>query len=110
MTKIVYSPNAIADLEQIGDYIAETLKSPLATFNMVSKIQDSIDKLSDFPKLGSLLSSVTELDPNYRFLVSGNYLVFYRADTDMVYIDRILCGRRDYISVLFGDITEKTDE
>lgn len=103
MAKIRYSAVAIQDLEQIGDYIADTLKSPIAALNTVNKIQDTVDKLADFPFIGSLLSGVVKTETNYRFLVCGNYLVFYRAQTDSVYISRVLYGRRDYMAILFDD-------
>ena len=77
MTKISYSMVAIRDLEQIGNYIAEQLQNPQAALNTVNKIQDAIDKLADFPFIGAQLSSIYEIDIDYRFLVCGNYLAFY---------------------------------
>lgn len=103
MAKIRYSAAAMQDLEEIGDYIADTLKSPIAALNTVNKIQDAVDKLADFPFIGSLLSGVVLTETNYRYLVCGNYLVFYCAQTDSVYISRVLYGRRDYMAILFDD-------
>lgn len=48
--------------------------------------------------------SVIDAGADYRFLISGNYMVFYRAVGSDVYIDRILYGRSNYMSVLFKDI------
>lgn len=101
MAKINYSHDAIRDLEDIGDYIAEKLKNPTAALNTVGKIQDAIDKLADFPLSGASISSVFEIDTDCRFVVSGNYLAFYRIQHNDVYIDRVLYGRRDYLSILF---------
>ena len=106
MARIEYSPASIADLEQIGDYIANTLKNPSAALNTVNKVQDSIERLCDFPLSGAPLSSIVEMDTDYRFLVCGNYLAFHHAREDSVYIDRILYGKRDYISILFRDSSE----
>jgi addiction module RelE/StbE family toxin len=106
MAKIRYSDAAKADLEQIGDYISEKLKSPVAALNTVNKIQDAVDKLEEFPFMGASMSSIVKADTDYRFLVSGNYLVFYHADSNNVYIDRILYGRRDYLQILFGALPE----
>ena len=110
MAKIRYSKSAIRDLEEIGDYIADTLKSPIAALNTVDKIQDAVDRLASFPQIGSPLSTKVNVESDYRFLVCGNYLVFYRGETDSVYIDRILYGRRDYMAILFGDITKGQSE
>ena len=104
MANVQYSGAAIGDLEQIGDYIAEDLQNPQAALNTVSKIQDAIDKLAEFPLIGVPLSSVAGIDTDYRFLVCGNYLAFYRPLESDVLIDRILYGRRDYLAILFGDL------
>jgi addiction module RelE/StbE family toxin len=107
VAKINYSGAATRDLEQIGDYIAEQLKNPSAALNTVNEIQGKIDTLAGFPLIGTPLSSVYAAGTDCRFLVSGNYLVFYRPVGDDVLIDRILYGRQDYIAVLFGDISPR---
>ena len=111
MAKVLYSPQALRDLEQIGDYIAKQLKNPIAAFNTVGTIQDKIDKLAMFPQLGALLSSVhDDVDVgDYRFLVCANYMAFYRVDGQHVHVDRIVYGRRDYITVLFGGLPPDTE-
>ena len=106
MAKINYSIAALEDLIGIGDYIAEELKSPPSALNTVNMIQDTIDNLIDFPLMGVPLSSVVNMDTDYKFLVCGNYLAFYRTNDDIVFIDRILYGRRDYINILFNDLQQ----
>ena len=59
-------------------------------------------RLKDFAEMGALLSSVADVGGDYRFLVSGNYMVFYRVNGRDVFIDRVLYGRRDYLRVLFS--------
>ena len=110
MTKISYSRTAIHDLEQIGDYMAEELKSPQAALNTVNRIQNAVDQLADFPLIGAPLSSIVQIDTDYRFLVCGNYLAFYRTQDNEVLIDRILYGKRDYLSILFGDLCNDETE
>jgi addiction module RelE/StbE family toxin len=110
MAKISYSGEAIRDLEQIGDYIAEQLKSPQAALNTVNKIQNKIDILVNFPLIGAPLSSITDITTDHRFLVCGNYLAFYRPQDDMVLIDRILYGRRDYLAILLGNLPPEETE
>ena len=109
MPSIEYSPLATSDLEQIGDYIEQDLMSPLSAFNTISSVQDSIDNLSVFPLMGVQLSSIADVDTDYRFLVCGNYLAFYRYDEDTVYIDRIIYGKRDYIAILFPGLSARED-
>ena len=54
--------------------------------------------------MGPSLSTKVPFDTDYRFIVSGNYLVFYKADDEYVSIYRILYGRRDYLKIIFDDI------
>jgi len=104
VANVFMSVEAERDLEQIGDYIAEQLKSPKAALNTIMKIKDSINKLADFPLIGKPLASMANVDTDYRFIVCGNYLAFYRPQNGNVYIDRILYGRRDYLTILFGNL------
>jgi addiction module RelE/StbE family toxin len=109
VAEIVYSPAAKTDLEGIGDYTANNLKSPIAALNTVRRIQDSIDKLADFPLMGASLSFIVNVDTDYRYLVCGNYLAFYRTDEVVVNIDRILYGKRDYISILGLNLSQNAN-
>lgn len=98
--KICYSPEALADLDGIWSYIVSELCNPEAAEQTVGKIMDTVDNLEEFPNMGTCLSAVTEVESDYRFLVSGNYLIFYRAAQQQVFIDRVLYGKRDYIHIL----------
>ena len=104
MTEIEYSPVALMDIEQIGDYIEREYMNPIAAYNTVNKIQDSIDNLMVFPLMGVALSPIVNIITDYRFLVCGDYLAFYRVNEDIVYIDRVLHGKRDYLAILFPNL------
>lgn len=108
MNKLYYSPEALDDLDEIWEYIFEDLQNPSAAPNTVDGIVDIIEKLQDFSEMGPPLSSVTEVEGDYRFFVCGNYLAFYRVKGEDVYIDRILYGRRDYLRILFGNPPDGT--
>ena len=103
---IFYSASARRDLDEIWEYIASELKSSSAAENTINKIMNEVDQLQDFAEVGTMLSSLIDIESNYRFLVSGNYLIFYRVNNNDVYVDRILYGRRDYIKVLFDNFFE----
>ncbi len=88
---------------EIWDYIALDLQNRPAAQRVIDGILDAVDLLETFAESGVLLSSITDVETDYRFLVSGNYLVFYRVSSSEVYVDRVLYGRRDYLRLLFGD-------
>ncbi|MBR4033977.1 MAG: type II toxin-antitoxin system RelE/ParE family toxin [Clostridia bacterium] len=102
MAKINYSPAALEDLREIKSYISEELCSEPAAINTIEKIMKRIRQLADFPELGAPLSSIIDLEVPYRFLVCGNYIAFYKTDTDNVYIIRVIYGKRNYMQILFG--------
>lgn len=71
---------------------------------------DEVDQLAGFSEIGAPLSSVADVVSAYRFLISGSYMIFYRVNDYGVYVDRVLYGRRDYMNILFKDITFKEAE
>lgn len=120
MHEIIFSPEAIIDLQQIKTYIAEDLCNNQAAIDSVSKIIKRIQVLADFPEIGTPLSSITGFETDYRFLVCGSYTAFYRIENQTVNIIRVLYGRRNFIKILFGepnpitckatDVAEKDDD
>ncbi len=71
---------------------------------------DAVDELECFSEIDTLLSSVTDVESDYHFLTSGNYMVFYRVNEQDVYIDCVLYGRRDYLRILFPDLSLNNSE
>lgn len=107
MAKLLISPAANDDLIAIREYITKDLDSPKAAINTVSKIIRSIKTLVDFPLSGAPLESIIDFSNDYRFVVSGNYISFYRYIDDTVFVDRILYGGRDFVKILFGILPEQ---
>lgn len=111
MNNLHLSKKAQSDLAEIKAYITEELENPDAALATVSRITKKIRVLKNQAYAGTPLSLVADIESDYRFIVSGNYLVFYRAYGKDVYIDRVLYGRRDYMRILFGDVqTNEIDE
>ena len=109
--KIHYSLESRRDLDDIWDYIVSELQNRSAAERVIDRIMDAVDPLKNFAEMGTLLSSIADVSSEYRYLVSGNYMVFYRIQGSDVYIDRVLYGRSDYMSVLFKDLLrEETAE
>ena len=110
MSNIRYTPEAEDDLAGIKKYITEQLENPVAAVNTITKITKSIRRLELFPESGSRLSSIIDLNTDYRFLVCANYLAFYRINGNDVNIIRVLYGRRDYTTILFSNLLpQKSD-
>jgi len=110
MANVILSPKAEMDLEQIGDYISQQSGSNKTALSIIRKIKSRIDELESFPLIGKPLAAFVVEDTDYRFLGCGSYLAFYRVKNNDVFIDRVLHGRQDYISILLGDVHEELDE
>ena len=108
MNNLHLSEEAQNDLIEIKSYIEKELLNPSAALATVSRITKKLRILQTYAYVGAPLSSIADIDSDYRFIVSGNYISFYRVYDDNVYIDRIIYARRDYMQILFGDIS--TDE
>ena len=102
--RIHYSLESRRDLDDIWDYIVSELQNRSAAEHVINRIMDAVDHLKNFAEMGTPLSSIADVGTGYRFLVSGNYMVFYRVQGSNVYIDRVLYGRSNYINILFNDL------
>jgi addiction module RelE/StbE family toxin len=110
MYKLEISPEAKNDLAEIKGYISRELCNPQVAVNLVSKITKKIRGLSEHPGIGASLSSIIDIQTDYRFLVCANYLIFYRYEDGNVFVSRILYGRRNYMHILFGDLPEDEEK
>ena len=106
MSNILYTPEASDDLAEIKDYIAKQLENPGAALNTVQKITKRIRKLEQFPELGTRLSTKINIATDCRFLVCAYYIAFYRIDGNDVFVIRVLYGRRDYVKILFSELSQ----
>ena len=109
MAEVVLSPLAKADMTEIGDYISGALHNPIAARRQIRRFRETILPLGDFPEMGTPLQAPGRQSPAYRYLVSGNYMIFYHLSGTSVLVDRILYGRRDYMTLLFGEQFREDD-
>ena len=106
MNTLSISPEAQKDLEEIKAYIAETLCNPAAAIAVVARIIHGIKQLRLTPVACPSLASKVPFDTNYRYLICGNYLVFYRYEDKTIFVDRVLYGKRDYVKILFPELPQ----
>jgi toxin ParE1/3/4 len=90
--RLLLSPRAAADLEEIADYIARD--NPIRAATFVAELEAKCRAVAAAPKLYPLR---TDLAPNLRMAVHRRYLVLYREipDEDAVRIERVLHGVRN---------------
>lgn len=98
--KLRYTPEAMADLLEIEDYITNTLLNPDAAKNVIGRIASSCVKLKEQPYMGVELRRKIGRDVDGYCLISGMYMVVYDVETDAVSIIRVLDTRTDYIRAI----------
>jgi len=94
VTRCVFSRRAEADLEAIGDYIAND--NPRRALSFVRELRDRCRAIVQFPQAAPLRP---ELGRGVRMVVFGDYLIFYRHSKRRVIIERVLHGARDIQSL-----------
>ncbi len=95
MNRLIVSREAAADLERIGDDIAQY--SPLAAERTIARLEEISRLLRDFPRIGAIRD---DIEAGMRIFPVGNHLVLFRALEDGVQIVRVVDGRRDLSSML----------
>lgn len=63
-------------MDDIWDYIVSDLQNRSAAERVIDRIMDAVDQLKNFAEMGTPLSSIADVGTDYRFLVSGSYMVF----------------------------------
>lgn len=94
--KLVLTKEAKADLERIGNDIAED--NPQRAFSFVEELETRCKALPAMPLAHPLVSRKKEW--GVRRAVHGNYLIFYRADPDAVIVLHILAARMNVNEIL----------
>ena len=100
MFEVRYSEEALADLDNIWEYITFELKNPDAAINTVNGVMEAIDRLADYPLSGTPLNVLLDIESDYRFVIYRNYLAFYHLDNNTVNIDRVLYEGMDCVKAL----------
>ena len=108
MMHIVFSPEALNDIEQIKDYLIGQFGDDTAT-KSIKKVIKEIKTLEAFPFKGSGVLERYGIDSEYRYIYANKNYVFYRVDEDTVRVIRILDARRDFLSILFGNNPQSDD-
>jgi toxin ParE1/3/4 len=90
MARVIRTPEAQADIDEIGDYIAAD--NPRAAERWLYSLGKEFERLARFPGIGR---SRFELKPDLRSWPVGNYTIYYRPLQDGVLILHVLHGHRD---------------
>jgi len=97
VTRLVITPQAERDIEEIGDYIARD--NPPRALSFVRELRAQCRKITASPEAFRLRH---ELGEGIRSCAHHRYAIFFSAGTYEVTIIRVLHGARDLLA-LFSD-------
>ncbi len=88
--KLIWSPDALDDIEAIGDYISRD--SEFYAESTVLKIFEAPQNLVNFPKLGRVVPEVG--DEDIRELFVFQYRLIYEIKSNEIQILTVIHGKR----------------
>ncbi len=90
MTQIIWSPQALRDIEAIRAYIAED--SPHVAELVVGRIVKAVERLEAFPKSGRKVPERN--DPEIREVIEAPYRIVYRIRVGAVEVATVFRASR----------------
>lgn len=75
--RIVWTPFALGQLDEIFEYIANEAKSISPANKQVNRIFESTEQLIRFPKSGQKEPLLQKIGQDSRYVISGNYKIIY---------------------------------
>ena len=90
MTSVIWSPQAVRDLEAIHAYISD--ESVRYADLVVGRLVSAVERLQVFPESGRIVPELA--DPAIREVIVGSYRVVYRLRSDRVEIATVFRAAR----------------
>ena len=91
MAKVIWAESALLELDLIAQYIA--LDKPNAAKNLIKNILNTTKQLELFPESGRIPPEISHL--NYLEIIIKPCRIFYRIDSNKVYIVYIMRSEQD---------------
>lgn len=100
--KVKFTDTAKDDLRNIATYIAEQSGDRNIAIRFVNELREKTKILESFPESGAFPDDRIMKNSDYRFLVCGEYLIFYHytPEDNTSYILSIFNSKRDYSRVM----------
>ncbi len=86
---------ALHDIDKIADYHLLAV-GPASAEKITDRLLDSMEKLSEYPLMGTEHTDPVLQKDGYRKLICGDYICIYRLIEDTVFIYRVVHGATDY--------------
>ena len=100
--RIIITPDAIDDLVELRDYIADVLLAPETALQYIQTIRREIGTLSRMPARHKCIDLEPWRSRGVRKIIVKNFYVYYRIDdpAGAVYVLNVIYARRDQLKAL----------
>ena len=100
--ELVWSPVAVDDLKAASDYIESELASPMAVRRLADSVVEKAQLFDDASGAGMALRTLNGVDTGYRYMLSGNWMVFLKRYNKRALAVRVLYAKSDYMERFSG--------
>lgn len=97
MMKLRINPLVAEDLKNIKEYIAEDNEE--MAVKTIQEIYTRIENIQQFPYMGADLSKRVSFRADYKYAISGNYVVLYKITDEYVEIYRVVNRHQDITQI-----------
>ncbi|MBR1692712.1 MAG: hypothetical protein IJ711_08060 [Lachnospiraceae bacterium] len=101
MKKVEYSQIVRRKLRALKLRLTKEFGKNVSTKSL-KQITDAVRRLEYFEEQGVLISSMYDIDCDYRYLYVGHNYLFYRIEENKIIIAEMFDDREDFIYKLFG--------
>lgn len=92
MVRVIWSPQAVSDLERIFDYIAD--ESIDSAAGVIEAIFAAVERVRDFPESGRVIPELQQA--RFREVIVAPFRVMYEFRANSVLITGVVHGARDW--------------
>lgn len=108
--RIRYSPAAREDLRELRRYLVGEFGAAVADRSVRQIVRD-ISTLKRHPGLLRPLADKIKRPTNYQYFLCGKYsIAISLLELEVISVLRILDGRTDYATTVFGEVTKRARE
>lgn len=102
MAQIIWTEPALDNLNDIAEYIA--VSNPNAAKSLVRNVFSKVQRLEQFPDSGRVPEEIPKL--SYREVLVNPCRVFYKVDSDAIYILHVMRQERDLRKFLLSTVND----
>ena len=97
MMKLRINPLVAEDLKNIKEYIAEDNEE--MAVKTIQEIYAQFENIKQFPYAGANLSKRVSFRTDYKYVISGNYVVLYKIGDEYLEIYRVVNRYQDITQI-----------